>query len=65
MEEKVDETKAWLEAGGKLVIIGWRKVKKFRGSKQMIWSPRIKEITLADIDVWNLYEENQDDNTST
>jgi hypothetical protein len=27
----------------KIILIGWRKVKKARGGKQMIWKPRIAE----------------------
>lgn len=48
-EEKADEVLAWLEAGGKLQLIAWRKVKKVRGGKLMIWAPRIKEITVDDL----------------
>jgi hypothetical protein len=44
-EDKADETAAWLDAGGRLQIIGWRKVKKVRGGKLMVWKPRIIEIT--------------------
>ena len=40
------EVKVWLECGGKLEIIGWRRVKKVRGGKAMVWKPRILEITL-------------------
>lgn len=38
----------WLEAGGKLMLIGWRKVKHKKGGKAMRWSPRIKYYTLED-----------------
>lgn len=38
----------WLKAGGKLRLVSWRKVKKKRGGKQMIWAPRIKEYHLED-----------------
>jgi len=38
----------WIEAGGELVLIGWRKVKKKRGGKQMIWKPRVKEYSKLD-----------------
>lgn len=34
-------TKLWLK-GGDLVLIGWRKVKKVRGGKAMVWKERIK-----------------------
>ena len=38
----------WIEKGGILMLIGWRKVVKKRGSKVKIWSPRIKEYTVND-----------------
>ena len=31
----------WLQKGGTLMLIGWRKVKLHRGAKAMRWSPRI------------------------
>lgn len=43
-----DKAPLWLKAGGALVLIGWRKVKKKRGGKQMIWKPRIKWYSLDD-----------------
>ena len=46
LEEKKDEVRAWLEAGAKLQLIGWRKLKVTRGGKAMRWVPRIEEITL-------------------
>ena len=33
----------WIECGGRLILIGWRKIKLKRGGKAMRWSPRIKE----------------------
>ena len=38
----------WLECGGQLVLIAWRKVKLKRGGKALRWSPRIKNYTLKD-----------------
>jgi len=38
----------WLEKGGALMLIGWRKIKLRRGSKAMRWSPRIKEYAVED-----------------
>ena len=38
----------WLESGGFLLLIAWRKVKLKRGGKAMRWSPRIKEYTIED-----------------
>ena len=40
----------WLECGGRLLLIGWRKVKLRRGAKAMRWSPRIKEFKLEDFE---------------
>lgn len=39
----------WIQAGGAIELIGWRKVKVKRGGKAMIWQPRIKEIKFTDI----------------
>ena len=36
----------WLENGGQFWLYAWRKVKKVRGGKQMIYKPRIREYTL-------------------
>ena len=38
----------WLECGGRVLLIGWRKIKKKRGGKLKIWSPRIKEYSVGD-----------------
>lgn len=45
LEERKEELDAWLEAGGKFVLIGWRKVKAVKGGKALVWKPRIEEIT--------------------
>ena len=43
----------WLEAGGRLELWGWRKLKVKRGGKAMVWTPRIKVFTLLDfIPTW-------------
>ena len=39
----------WLDCGGRLILIGWRKVKLKRGGKALRWQPRIKEYTVEDI----------------
>lgn len=39
----------WLNCGGKIELIGWRKIKAFRGSKKMVPAPRIKQITRGDL----------------
>ena len=38
----------WIKNGGKLILIGWRKVKLKRGGKAMRWEPRIKEYVAED-----------------
>lgn len=49
-EEKYQETLDWLQTPGtNLEIWGWRKLKKKRGGKQMVWRPRIQEITINDL----------------
>jgi len=41
----------WLRSGGFVELWGWRKVKLRRGAKAMRWQPRVKEITLNDLEV--------------
>ena len=38
----------WLKNGGRLILIGWRKVKLRPGAKAMRWKPRIKEYNIED-----------------
>ena len=38
----------WLEKGGSLMLIGWRKILKNRKGKLRIWAPRIKEYKIED-----------------
>ncbi len=38
----------WLESGGQLMLIGWRKIKVKHGGKAMKWSPRIKWYSIKD-----------------
>ena len=38
----------WLECGGLLWLVGWRKLKLKRGGKAMRWKPRIKNYSLKD-----------------
>ena len=40
----------WIKNGGRLILIGWRKVKLRPGAKAMRWKPRIKEYTLEDFE---------------
>jgi len=49
-EERAQETQDWLETPGtSLELWAWRKVKKVRGGRAVVWRPRIKEITLEDL----------------
>jgi len=50
---EIPEALKWLECGGRLLLIGWRKVKLKRGGKALRWSPRIKEYGLADFGIDN------------
>ena len=38
----------WIQCRGRLILIGWRKVKLKKGGKAMRWSPRIKEYAEQD-----------------
>jgi hypothetical protein len=38
----------WIKNGGRLLLIGWRKVKLRPGAKAMRWKPRIKEYSFDD-----------------
>jgi len=50
MVEHYQETLDWLQTPGTVLELwAWRKVKKKRGGKQMVWRPRIKEITMEDL----------------
>ena len=42
------EALQWLQCGGRIMLIAWRKVKLHRGGKAMRWQPRIKEYKLED-----------------
>jgi hypothetical protein len=47
-QEHPDACLDWLEAGGKLELWGWRKLKVKRGGKAMVWTPRIQVYTAGD-----------------
>ncbi len=38
----------WIQCGGRIMLVAWRKVKLHRGGKALRWSPRIKEFTMED-----------------
>jgi hypothetical protein len=49
-EEASENVYEWLRTPGALLELwAWRKVKKVRGGKAMIWQPRVREITLEDL----------------
>ncbi len=48
---RYQESHDWLSTPGTVLELwGWRKVKVKRGGKAMVWRPRIKIITLEDLD---------------
>lgn len=58
-EDHAVYTVAWLQQpGARLELWGWRKVKKKRGGKVMIWKPRIADILLVN---GGLFVEERDD----
>lgn len=50
IEECSEAAHAWLNAGGRIEVWGWRRLKVKRGGKATRWTPRTIEITAADID---------------
>ena len=40
----------WLKCQGKVELWGWRKIQLKRGGKAQIWRPRVREITLDDLE---------------
>jgi len=38
----------WIQCGGRIILIGWRKIKLKKGGKAMRWTPRIREFKLED-----------------
>lgn len=49
-EEQVEEATAWLVAGNRIELHGWRKVKVTRSGKAMRWTPRVESVTLENLD---------------
>ena len=48
-DEKAQETFDWLSIPGtSLELWGWRKVKRVRGGKQMIWKPRVGDFFIME-----------------
>lgn len=51
-EEHAQECLDWLSTpGGCLELWAWRKVKAKRGGLQMVWRPRVREITIEDLNL--------------
>jgi hypothetical protein len=48
LEDCAENAIEWIKSGGVIELWGWRKIKKKRGGKAMIWQPRIKRYTLED-----------------
>ena len=49
-EENAQASAYWLETPGTILQVwAWRKVKKKRGGKAMVWKPRIEPVTLQDL----------------
>ena len=48
-QERREEVLTWLEGGGLVEIHDWRKVKRKRGGKAMVWECRMGNFTLEDI----------------
>jgi len=46
--EVVEKAIRWLESGGRIMLVGWRKIKIKRGGKALRWKPRIKEYSIKD-----------------
>lgn len=55
--------KTWLHSGGKAELWGWRKLKRKRGGKAMIWMPRVADIILVAGEV-QVIERKKDENKS-
>ena len=36
----------WIKSSGTIELWGWRKIKKVRGGKQMVWKPRVVKFQL-------------------
>ena len=50
--DEAENTRAWLEAGGRLEIWGWRKLKVKRGGKATTWKPRIADVILVNQEIY-------------
>lgn len=48
LEERREDLEQWLDAGGRCVLIGWRKLKV---GNALRWKPRIEEFTLENLKV--------------
>jgi len=58
-DEVVENVKLWLNSGGRLLLIGWRKVLKNRKGKMKYWTPRIREYHIDnDILQWKDLDKN-------
>jgi len=49
-QERAEEVREWLSCGGVVELWAWRKVKQVKGGTKMVYRPRVKKITAADLD---------------
>jgi len=50
IEDHTGRIRAWLESGGKLMLVAWRKLaKRNRTNPRQEWYPRFERITLEDL----------------
>lgn len=47
--DRRDEVRAWLQAGGRVQLISWRKLLVKRGGKARRYQPRVENIVLEDV----------------
>lgn len=64
--ECTERVEDWLASKGLAQIWAWRKVKKQRGGKQMVWEPKIHVITLEQLHRgvqvdWDQFKDETDD----
>ena len=52
MEDEKSNTRAWLENKGRLEVWAWRKLKKKRGGKAMVWTPRIIDVLVVNNELY-------------
>ena len=52
-QDEAESTRAWLGDGrARLEVWGWRKLKKKRGGKQMVWKPRVADVLMVNNEIY-------------